>query len=49
MYHLFLIDSFFLSTEFTNVLFKRGFNSYTKFMKPFFANVTLNPIDHKCF
>ena len=49
IYHLTLTDCFFLSTEFTNVLFKRGFNSDTKYMKPFFANAKLNPVDHKRF
>ena len=44
--YLSLTGSFFLSTEFTNALFKRDFNSYKKCMKPFFANVTLNPIGH---
>ena len=47
--HLFLTDCFFLSTEFTNVLFKRDFNSNIKCMKLFFPNVTLDPIDHICF
>ena len=39
----------FLSAEFTSVLFKWGFNSYTKCMKPFFVNVKLNPVDTNCF
>ena len=49
IYHLFLTDCFFLSTEFTNVLCKRDFNSYIKCMKSFFPNVTLDPIDQICF
>ena len=49
IYHLFLTGCFFLSTEFTNVLFKRGFNFCTKCMKPFFANVILSAIDHTSF
>ena len=44
--YLSLTGCFFLSAEFTNALFKRDCNSYKKCMKPFFANVTLNPIDH---
>lgn len=45
--NIFIFDRlFFLSTEVTNALFKRDFNSYKKCMTPFFANVTLNPIDH---
>ena len=36
IYHLFLTDCFFLSTEFTIVLFKWDFNSYAKCMKTFF-------------
>ena len=49
IYHLFLTDCFFLSTQFANTFFKRGFNSYTKYMQPFFTNVTLKPIDHTRF
>ena len=37
--HLSLTECFFLSTEFANGLFNRGFNSYTKCMK------YMNPID----
>ena len=37
MYHLFLTNYFFLSTEFTNVFFKRDFNSYTKCISHLFS------------